>query len=74
MMVLDPLPFDIVEGVGFNELFKLVPNLFPNPTSLGNPDSFENLEIFMYPSRSRKNFVFPARYFSSRAPLVIKVL
>ena len=54
MMVLD-LPFDIVEGVGFNELFKLVPNPFPNPNSFGNPDSFENpdsfgnLVIFGYP-------------------------
>ncbi|XP_076283515.1 uncharacterized protein LOC143210505 [Lasioglossum baleicum] len=27
----------------------------------GNPDKFENLEIFGYPSRSRKNFVFPTR-------------
>ena len=48
MMVLDLRPFDIVESVGSNELFKLVPNSF------GNPDSFEN---------PRKNFVFPTRYF-----------
>ena len=50
MMVLDLRPFDIVEG--FNELFKLVTNPFPNPNSFGNPDKFENLEIFGYPSRS----------------------
>ena len=28
MMVLDLQPFYIVESVGFNELFKLVPNSF----------------------------------------------
>ena len=38
-MVLDLRTFVTVEGVGFNELFKLVPNPFPNP------NSFENLEI-----------------------------
>ena len=42
MMVLDLRPFDIVEG--FNELFKLVTNPFPNPNSFGNPDKFENLD------------------------------
>ena len=69
MMVLDLRPFDIVEGVGFNELFILVTNSFPNPNSFGNsdsfenPDKFDNLEIFGYPSRSRRNFVFPTRYF-----------
>ena len=52
-MVLELRSFDIVEGVGFNELFILVTNPFPN--------SFENLEIFWYPSRSRKNFVLPTR-------------
>ena len=31
MIVLDLRPFEIVEGVGFNELFKLVPNPFSNP-------------------------------------------
>ena len=52
MMVLDLRPFDTVEDVDFNELFKLVPNFFPNPNSFGNPsyfgnpDKFENLEIF----------------------------
>ena len=43
------------------ELFKLVPNPFPNPNFFGNPDSFENLEIFGYSFRSRKNFMFPTR-------------
>ena len=42
-MVLDLRPFDIVDGVVFNELFKLVTNLFPNPNSFGNPDKFENI-------------------------------
>ena len=46
MIVLDLRPFDIVEGVGFNELFILITNSFPNPNSFVNPDSFENLEIF----------------------------
>ena len=46
MMVLDLQPFDTVEGAGFNELFILVPNPFPNLNSFGNLDSFENLEIF----------------------------
>ena len=41
MMVLD---LSIVEGVGFNELFTLVINPFPNSNSFGNPDSFENKE------------------------------
>ena len=36
MMVLDLRPFDIVEGVGFNELFILVTNPFPNPNSFEN--------------------------------------
>ena len=55
MMVLDLRPFDIVEDVGFNELFKFIPDPFPNPNSFGNSDSFENsnsfenLEIFGYP-------------------------
>ena len=72
MMVLDLRPFDIVEGVDFNELFKFVPNPFPNPNSFGNPDSFENLEIFGYPSRSRTNFVFPTIHdiSGSRTPLI----
>ena len=42
MMILVLRSFDIVEGVGFNELFILVTNPFPNPNSFGNPDSFEN--------------------------------
>ena len=46
MMVLDLRPFDIVEGVSFNELFKLVSNPFPNPNSFGNPGSFENPDQF----------------------------
>ena len=50
MMVLDLQTFDIVEG--FNKLFKLVPNPFPNPDSFQNPDKFENLEIFGYPHTS----------------------
>ena len=61
MMVLDLRFFDTVEGVGFNELFKLVPNPFSNLNSFGNPDKFENLEIFRYSFRSRKNFVFLTR-------------
>ena len=52
MMVLDLRPFDIVEGVSFNELFKLVSNPFPNPNSFGNPDKFKNLEKI---SRSRSD-------------------
>ena len=48
MMVLDLRPFDTVEGVDFDELFKLVPNPFPNPDSFKNPNKFENLEIFGY--------------------------
>ena len=84
MMILDLRPFDIVEGVGFNELFILVTSPFPNSNFFGNPDSFknpykfenpdkfENLEIFGYPSRSRRNFVFPTRpdISGSRAPLI----
>ena len=70
-MVLDLRHFDIVEGVGFNELFILVTNPFLNPNSFGkpdsfeNPDKFENFEIFRYPSRFRKNFRVPdpTRYF-----------
>ena len=64
--------FGTVEGVGFNELFKLVPSPFPNPNSFGNRDSLENLEIFRYTSRSRKNFVFPTRpdISGSRTPLL----
>ena len=51
MMVLDLRLFDIVEGVGFNELFILVTNPFPNPNSFENSDEFEmNLEIFGYSS------------------------
>ena len=46
MMVLDLRPFDIVEGVGFNELFKLVSNPFPNLNSFENFDSFENPDFF----------------------------
>ena len=45
MMVLDLRSFDTVEGVGFNELFKLVPNPFPNPNSFGNSDKFETFEF-----------------------------
>ena len=45
-MVLDLLPFNTVEGGGFNELFILVANPFPNPNSFGNPDSFKNSENF----------------------------
>ena len=56
-MVLDLRPFDIVESVGFNELFILIIYPFPNPNSFGNPDKFENLEIFGYPPW--ENFVFP---------------
>ena len=83
MMVLELRLFDTIEGVGFNELFKLVP--FTNPNSfeipdffetLGsfeNPDKFETLDIFEYSSRSRKNFVFrPEPDISgSRTPLII---
>ena len=56
MIALDLRSFDIVEGVGFNELFILVTtsflnlNSFGNPDSFENPDKFENLEIFGYPS------------------------
>ena len=73
MMVLDLRPFNIVEDVGFNKLFKFVLNPFLNPSSFGNPDKFENFEIFSHPSRSRKNFVFPTRpdILGSRTPLVI---
>ena len=46
MMILDLRSFDIVEGMGFNELFILVTNPFPNANSFGNPDKLENLEIF----------------------------
>ena len=46
MMVLDLRSFDIVERVGFNELFILVTNPFPNPNSFRNPDSFENSDSF----------------------------
>ena len=60
MMVLDLRPFDIVEGVGFNELYILVTNLFPNPNSLGNRDSFEN--PYSFENRDKfenlQNFVF----------------
>ena len=68
-MVLDLRLFDIVEDVDFNELFKLVLNPFPNPDSFKNLDKFENLEIF--PSRSRRNFMFPTRpdISGSRTPL-----
>ena len=45
-MVLDLRPFDIVEGVVFNDLFILVTNSFPNANSFGNPDSFENPDKF----------------------------
>ena len=71
-MVLDLRPFDIVEGVGFDELFILVTNPFPNPNSFRYPDKFENLEIFWYPSRSQRNFVFPTRrdILGSRTPLL----
>ena len=51
MMVLGFRPFDIVEGVGFNELFILGTNPLSNPDSFENPDKFENFEIFGYPSR-----------------------
>ena len=57
MIVPDLWSFDIVEGVGFDELFILVTNPFPNPNSSGNPDYFENpdkfrnLEIFVFPTR-----------------------
>ena len=73
MMVLDLRPFDIVEDVGFNKLFKFVLNPFLNPNSFGNPDKFENLEIFGYPFRSRKNFVFLTRpnISGSRTPLIL---
>ena len=73
MLVLDLRSFDTVEGVGFNELFKLVPNPFPNLNSFANPDKSENIEIFGYPSRSRKNFVFPTRFDISRSltPLLV---
>ena len=71
MMVLDLRLFDIVEGVGFNELFILVTNPFPNPNYFENPDEFETLEIFRYQSRCQRNFVFPTQpYISgSRIPL-----
>ena len=46
MMVLDLRAFGTVEGVSFNELYKLVPNPFSNLNSFGNPGSFENLENF----------------------------
>ena len=61
MMVLDLRSFDIVEDVGFNELFKLVPNPFPNPNSFGNPDSLENFESFENPDKfeNLEIFVFP---------------
>ena len=76
MIVLDLRPFE-VEVVGFNELFILVTNPFPNlgsfenRVSFENPYKFENLEIFKYPSRYRKNFVFPTRFYISfsRTPL-----
>ena len=57
MMVLDLRPFDTVEGVGFNELFILVPNPFPNPNSFGNLDSFKNLGSFENPDKF-ENFEF----------------
>ena len=50
-MVLNLRPFDIVEGVGFNELFILVINPFSNPNSFGNLDSFENLDCFENPDK-----------------------
>ena len=56
MMILDLRSFDIVEGMGFNELFILVTNPFPNANSFGNPDKLENLEIFWYTSQSQRNF------------------
>ena len=49
MMVLDLQSFDTVEVVGFNELFKLVPNPFPNSNSFRNPDSFENTGSLVNP-------------------------
>ena len=65
MMVLDLRPFDIVEDVGFNALFILLTNPFPNPNSFGNPDSFENPTKFenfeIFESRSRRNFVLPTQ-------------
>ena len=64
MMVLDPRSFDIVEGVGFNELFILVTNPFPNPNSFGNLDSFETLEIFGFPIPKKFRVPDPTRYFS----------
>ena len=74
MMVPDLRSFDIVESVGFNELFVLVtnPNSFGNLDSFEDPYKFENLEIFGYPFRSKENFVFPIRpdISSSRTPLI----
>ena len=46
MMVIDLRPFDTVEDVDFNQLFKLIFNSFPNPNSFGNPDSLENPDKF----------------------------
>ena len=60
-MVLDLRPFDIIKGVGFNELFILVTNPFPNPNSFGNPDKFKILEIFGY--LIQKKFPDPTWYF-----------
>ena len=63
MMVLDLRPVDIVEGVGFNELFILVTSAFSNPNSFRNPDKFENLKIFRFPTRPDIS--------GSRTPLLI---
>ena len=51
MMILDLQPFDTIEDVGFNELFKLVSNPLPNPNSFGNPGYFENTDSFENPDK-----------------------
>ena len=83
MMVLDLQSFDTVEVVGFNELFKLVPNPFPNSNSFRNPDSFENLGFFENPDKFENFEIFvpiskkfrvpdPTRYFGF-TPLAIEL-
>ena len=72
MMVLDLRSFDIVEGVGFNELFILVTNPFPNPNSFGNSDSFENSGFSKNPDKFENPDLEEISY--SRPDLIFRVL
>ena len=68
-MILNLRPFDTVEGMGFNVLFKSVPNPFSSKSQLfrnsfENPGSFENPESFENPDKFENLKIF--RY-SSRS-------